>query len=73
MKEELDKNKEKLEIASIKSDELGSFTKDIKNIIDNLRKTLIVKNTYTIFEIDKNKIFTESNNALELKVNTFNQ
>ena len=50
MKEELNKNKEALEIASKKSSELDKTT------INNLKKAPIVKNTYTISESDRNKI-----------------
>ena len=56
MKEELNKNKEALEIASKKSSELDKTTNDIKDTINNLKKAPIVKNTYTISESDKNKI-----------------
>ncbi|MGM9877847.1 MAG: plasmid recombination protein [Bacilli bacterium] len=56
MKEELSKNKETLEIASKKSNELDKTTNDIKDTINNLKKTPIVKNTYTISESDRNKI-----------------
>lgn len=56
MKEELNKNKETLEIASKKSSELDKITSDIKDTINNLKKAPIVKNTYTISESDRNKI-----------------
>ena len=46
MKEELNKNKETLEIASKKSNELDKTTNDIKDIINNLKKAQIVKNIY---------------------------
>ena len=55
-KEELNKNKKALEIASKKSNELDKTTNDIKDTINNLKKAPIVKNTYTISESDKNKI-----------------
>ena len=55
MKEELNKNKEALEIASKKSSELDKTTNDIKDTINNLKKAPIVKNTYTISESDRNK------------------
>ena len=38
MKEELNKNKETLEIASKKSNELDKTTNDIKDIINNIKK-----------------------------------
>ncbi len=56
MKEELNKNKKALEIASKKSSELDKTTDDIKDTINNLKKAPIVKNTYTISESDRNKI-----------------
>lgn len=56
MKEELNKNKEALEIASKKSSELDKTTNDIKDTINKLKKAPIVKNTYTISESDRNKI-----------------
>lgn len=56
MKEELNKNKKALEIASKKSSELDKTTNDIKDTINNLKKAPIVKNTYTISESDRNKI-----------------
>lgn len=56
MKEELNKNKKALEIASKKSNELDKTTNDIKDTINNLKKAPIVKNTFTISESDRNKI-----------------
>ncbi len=56
MKEQLDKNKKTLEIASKKSSELDKTTTDIEDTINNLKKAPIVKNTYTISESDRNKI-----------------
>ncbi len=56
MKEELNKNKETLKIASKKSNEPDKTTNDIKDTINNLKKAPIVKNTYTISESDRNKI-----------------
>ena len=56
MKEELNKNKKALEIASKKSNELDKTTNDIKDTINNLKKAPIVKNTYTISESDRTKI-----------------
>ena len=54
MKEELNKNKEILEIASKKSNELDKTTNDIKDTINNLKK--VIKNTYLVSESDRNKI-----------------
>ncbi len=56
MKEELNKDKEALEISIKKSSELDKTTNDIKDTINNLKKAPIVKNTYTISESDRNKI-----------------
>lgn len=56
MKEELNRNKETLEIASKKFNELDKTTNDIKDTINNLKKAPIVKNTYTISESDRSKI-----------------
>ena len=56
MKEQLEKNKQTLEIASKKSGELDKSTTNIKDIINNLKKAPIVKNTYTISESDRDKI-----------------
>lgn len=56
MKEELNKNKKALEIASKKSNKLDKTTNDIKDTINNLKKAPIVKNTYTISESDRTKI-----------------
>ena len=56
MKKQMEKDKKALEIASKKSSELDKSTTDIKSTINNLKKTPIVKNTYTISLDDKNKI-----------------
>lgn len=56
MKEELENKQKDLEKANKKSLELDMYSNDIKDTIYNLKKTPIVKNTYTISEIDKNKI-----------------
>ena len=56
MKEQLNKDKKALEIASKKSSELDKNTSEIKDIVDNLKKAPVVKNIYTISESDKNKI-----------------
>lgn len=56
MKEELENKQKDLEKANKKSLELDMHSNDIKDTIDNLKKTPIVKNTYTISEVDKNKI-----------------
>ena len=56
MKDQMEKDKKALEIASKKSSELDKSTTDIKDTVNNLKKAPIVKNTYTISENDKNKI-----------------
>lgn len=56
MQEEVKKNQKKLEIANKKSLELDMYSNDMKDTINNLKKTPILKNTYTISEDDKNKI-----------------
>ena len=56
MKDQMEKDKKALEIASKKSSELDKSTTDIKDTVNNLKKAPIVKNTYTISEDDKNKI-----------------
>lgn len=56
MKEELENKQKDLEKANKKSLELDMYSNDIKNTVYNLKKTPIVKNTYTISEVDKNKI-----------------
>lgn len=56
MQEELKKNQKKLEIANKKSLELDMYSNNMKDTINNMKKTPILKNTYTISEDDKNKI-----------------
>lgn len=56
MKEELENKQKDLEKANKKSLELDMYSNDIKNTVYNLKKAPIVKNTYTISEVDKNKI-----------------
>ena len=56
MKDQMEKDKKALEIASKKSSELDKSTTDIKDTVNNLKKAPIIKNTYTISEDDKNKI-----------------
>ena len=53
---EMEKDKKALEIASKKSIELDKSTTDIKDTVNDLKKTPIVKKNYTISEDDKNKI-----------------
>ena len=56
MKEELNRNKETLKIASKKSNELDNSTNDIKETINSLKKAPVIKNTYLISDSDRNKI-----------------
>lgn len=56
MKEELENKQKDLEKANKKSLELDMYSNDINDTVYNLKKTPIVKNTYTISEVDKNKI-----------------
>lgn len=63
MKDEFNKNRKALEIASKKSNELDKTTHDIKDSITNLKKTPIIKNTYSISESDRNKIIKYIDNV----------
>ena len=56
MKEELNRNKETLKIASKKANELDNSTNDIKETINSLKKAPVIKNTYLISDSDRNKI-----------------
>ena len=56
LKDELNKNKEKLEIANKKSLELKDNSKDIKNVINNLKQTKLNRDNYIISSEDKEKI-----------------
>lgn len=56
MKEELNKNKETLEIASKKSNELDKNSSNVKNIVDNLKSTLTNKDKYVLKQEDKDTI-----------------
>lgn len=56
MKDQMEKDKKALEIASKKSSELDKSTIDIKDTVNSLKKATIKKNAYTISENDKNKI-----------------
>ncbi len=56
MKEELNKNKETLEIASQKSNELDNKTNKVKKIVDNLKPTIINKDKYILKQEDKDII-----------------
>lgn len=56
MKEELNKNKEALEIASKKSNELDNNSNEVKNIVDSLKTTITNKDKYILKQEDKDKI-----------------
>jgi hypothetical protein len=56
MKEQLDKNKVKLEQADNKSKELDITSNEINDIVSNLKQSKLSKNTYLLNEEDKNKL-----------------
>ena len=56
MKEQLEKNQQKLEQANKKSLELKESTKDVKTIVKDLKTTLTSKNKYVLKQEDKDKI-----------------
>ena len=58
MKQELSKNQTKLEIVNKKSLELDNNSKEVKNIVDNLKTTIINKDKYVLKQEDKDKLIT---------------
>ena len=56
MKEQLEKNQENLEKANKKSLELDNKSKEVKEIINDLKPTLIKKDNYILKQEDKDKI-----------------
>ena len=56
MKQQLESNKEQLEIINNKSKELSNNTNDIKSIIYNLKTTPLRKDNYILKEEDKDKL-----------------
>ncbi len=56
MKEQLEKNQESLEKANKKSLELDNNSKEVKEIINDLKPTLIKKDNYVLKQEDKDKI-----------------
>ena len=56
MKEQLEKNQENLEKANKKSIELDNKSKEVKEIINDLKPTLIKKDNYILKQEDKDKI-----------------
>lgn len=56
MQEELSKNKERLEIANKKSQELDNNSNEVKDIFNNLKTTFTNKDKYVLNKDDKDKI-----------------
>ena len=56
MQEELSKNKERLEIANKKSQELDNNSNEVKDIVNNLKTTFTNKDKYVLNKDDKDKI-----------------
>lgn len=56
MKEHLERNQEKLEIANKKSLELDNHTKEVKEIVTDLKTTLTSKEKYVLKQEDKEKL-----------------
>lgn len=56
MQEELSKNKERLEIAGIKSLELDNNSNEVKDIVNDLKTTFTNKDKYVLNKDDKDKI-----------------
>ena len=56
MKEHLEKNQERLEIANKKALELDNHTKEVKEIITDLKTTLTSKEKYVLKQEDKDKL-----------------
>ena len=56
MKEQLEKNQEKLDIANKKALELDNHTKEVKEIITDLKTTLTSKEKYVLKQVDKDKL-----------------
>ena len=56
MKEQLEKNQENLDKANKKSLELDNKSKEVKEIINDLKSTLIKKDNYILKQEDKDKL-----------------
>ena len=56
IQEELSKNKERLEIANKKSQELDNNSNEVKDIVSNLKTTFTNKDKYVLNKDDKDKI-----------------
>ena len=58
MKDKLEKNKEKLELANKKSLELDNKSKETKKIVNDLKNTLTSKDKYVLKQEEKDKIIS---------------
>lgn len=56
MREEISKNKERLEKTNVKSKELDNNSNEVKEIVDNLKTTITSKDKYILRQDDKEKI-----------------
>ncbi len=56
MKEHLEKNKKRLEVANKKALELDNHTKEVKEIIDELKATMLKKDNYILKQEEKDKL-----------------
>ena len=63
MKEELSKNKERLEIANKKSLQLDNDYNEIKQLMNNLKTTFTNKDKYVLNKDDKDKFIDNIKNA----------
>ena len=63
MQEQLEKNQEKLEIASKKAIELDNSSKEVKDIINDLKTTLTSKEKYVLKKEDKDKLVSYINSV----------
>lgn len=56
MKEQLEKNQKSLEVANKKSLELDNHTKEVKEIINDLKPAILKKDNYVLKQEDKEKL-----------------
>ena len=63
MQEQLEKNQEKLEIASKKAIELDNSSKEVKDIINDLKTTITSKEKYVLKQEDKDKLVSYINSV----------
>ena len=68
MKEELSKNKERLEIANKKSLQLDNDYNEIKQLMNNLKTTFTNKDKYVLNKDDKDKFIQLIENIKNAKV-----